>query len=113
MAFEQKLTTNYNDIIENYVEDVGYQRPGEPTVEIALVMDGPSFKYFKENDLVQRQQLLKIGACCRSVVSCRLTPVQKQQVLQKLLFLSFSLLLSPNNTRIYLYIAGEIGENRY
>jgi phospholipid-transporting ATPase len=48
--------------------------------ELALVMDGPSFKHFNERNPVHRQYLLKIGQMCRSVIACRLTPVQKQQL---------------------------------
>ena len=43
-------------------------------------MDGPSFEHFQTTDPTQRAQLLKIGQSCRSVIACRLTPIQKQQV---------------------------------
>ncbi len=55
-------------------------RQSEAAAEIALVMDGPSFKHFKEHDKEHRRKLLKIGQSCRSVIACRLTPVQKQQL---------------------------------
>jgi P-type E1-E2 ATPase len=45
-----------------------------------LVIDGPSFKHFHEDDKLERSFLLKIGQCCRSVIACRLTPVQKQMI---------------------------------
>ena len=48
--------------------------------EVALVMDGPSFKHFDETSTEQRQHLLRIGVACRSVIACRLTPTQKQQL---------------------------------
>ncbi|CAE7680783.1 ALA3, partial [Symbiodinium microadriaticum] len=48
--------------------------------EIALVMDGPSFKFFDEMNKQHRAKLLQIGKACRSVIACRLTPVQKQQL---------------------------------
>ena len=53
---------------------------GGDTAEIALVMDGPSFRFFDDRDLDQRAMLLHIGKCCRSVIACRLTPVQKQML---------------------------------
>jgi phospholipid-transporting ATPase len=53
---------------------------GESAPEIALVMDGPSFKYFDEMNKTHRAKLLQIGKACRSVIACRLTPVQKQQL---------------------------------
>jgi phospholipid-transporting ATPase len=53
---------------------------GESAAEIALVMDGPSFKYFDELNKTHRAKLLQIGKACRSVIACRLTPVQKQQL---------------------------------
>jgi phospholipid-transporting ATPase len=43
-------------------------------------MDGPSFTYFDENDNQQKQFLLELGKRCRSVIGCRLTPIQKQQI---------------------------------
>ena len=53
---------------------------GAPKPEMALIMDGPSFRFFNENSKEQRACLLKIGQMCRSVVACRLTPVQKQML---------------------------------
>lgn len=53
---------------------------GENPAEIALVMDGPSFKFFDELNKHHRAKLLQIGKACRSVIACRLTPVQKQQL---------------------------------
>jgi phospholipid-transporting ATPase len=50
------------------------------SLEMVLVMDGPSFKYFEEDDPEQRGWLLRIGQACRSVIACRLTPVQKQML---------------------------------
>lgn len=48
--------------------------------ECALVMDGPSFKYFDEENLDHRRRVLRIGQLCRSIIACRLTPLQKQQL---------------------------------
>jgi phospholipid-transporting ATPase len=57
------------------IEQGGGQGP-----EIALVMDGPSFKFFDDQNLEHRRLLLQIGKACRSVIACRLTPVQKQML---------------------------------
>jgi magnesium-transporting ATPase (P-type) len=46
--------------------------------EKALVLDGPSFKYFDENDSEMRQEIIQIAKNCQSVIACRLTPAQKQ-----------------------------------
>lgn len=48
--------------------------------ELVLVMDGPSFSFFDATCPDQRAKLLEIGKYCRSVIGCRLTPLQKQQV---------------------------------
>lgn len=53
---------------------------GAPVEEMALVMDGPSFRFFNENSKEHRGFLLRIGQACRSVIACRLTPVQKQML---------------------------------
>ncbi len=63
-AYSDQLAAIYEDIQahtdngnnKKYIDDQG------EGVEIALVMDGPSFKYFDDTD------------------ACRLTPVQKQLV---------------------------------
>ena len=47
-------------------------------MEIALVMDGPSFLYFQETNQTHIEQLLYIGKRSRSIIACRLTPIQKQ-----------------------------------
>ena len=43
----------------------------------ALVMDGPSFSHFDPKNTTHRHNLIDIGMLCRSVVACRLTPIQK------------------------------------
>jgi phospholipid-transporting ATPase len=48
--------------------------------DVALVMDGPSFLHFNSENIMQRAFLIYIGQRCRSVVACRLTPIQKQMV---------------------------------
>jgi len=80
--FNSKLQEIHEKILQGYTAGVGYKSPrgGAGPVEIALVLDGPSFKHFQEDDKMQRAWLLKIGQCCRSVIACRLTPVQKQML---------------------------------
>lgn len=94
--YAKRLDEVYSDITANYTKEVGYLEnqynsgvaddcSTEVTIlqskkEIALVMDGPSFVYFNEKDLKQRTQLLQIGKSCRSVIACRLTPKQKQDL---------------------------------
>lgn len=75
--YEVRLKQVHDDI-----EQICLERkvPGALYQELALVMDGPSFKFFKERDEVHRKLLLEIGQACRSVIACRLTPVQKQQL---------------------------------
>ena len=51
----------------------------EPS-NIAVVLDGPSFSYFDGESATQRAQLLKLCSMCRSVVACRLTPMQKREL---------------------------------
>ena len=46
--------------------------------ELCLVLDGPSFKFYDEQNEEHRTMLLTIGQACRSVIACRLIPVQKQ-----------------------------------
>jgi magnesium-transporting ATPase (P-type) len=48
--------------------------------QVAVVMDGPSMRFFDQEDKDQREKLVFIGQACRSVVACRLTPIQKQQL---------------------------------
>ena len=82
--YRNTLSTVYNDIEQHLVQSEGKWKyndtDGGTLMEMVLVMDGPSFKYFDESDLDYRHWLLAIGQSCRSVIACRLTPVQKQQL---------------------------------
>lgn len=80
--FNTQLERTHTDVMKGFIKGVGYKVPFSDAapVEVALVLDGPSFKYFKEDDKPQRKWLLEIGQCCRSVIACRLTPVQKQML---------------------------------
>jgi phospholipid-transporting ATPase len=69
--FYQSLKKEYNLILQN--------EPGKPS-NTALVLDGPAFSMFNEIDLEQRMMLLALGAGCRSVIACRLTPTQKKDL---------------------------------
>lgn len=78
-AFTSRLESIHNTITNGYVADTGYVEDGK-AMEVALVLDGPSFKSFNEENLTHRKQILAIGQLCRSVIACRLTPIQKQQL---------------------------------
>ena len=78
--FATKLRQVNEELQSHFVPGVGYSTAGTAPVQVGLVLDGPSFKYFEENNLDQRRRLLRIGQCCRSVIACRLTPVQKQML---------------------------------
>ena len=55
--------------------------PSSPLLRsTALVLDGPSFSFFNKADEEQCHQLLVIGRHCRSVIACRLTPLQKREL---------------------------------
>lgn len=62
---------------EEYQRILGAKNPNT-----ALVIDGPSFHYFQNQDPEQRKMLLKIGESCRSVIACRLTPTQKRELVR-------------------------------
>lgn len=67
--FASALKREYDDITKE---------PVNPNA--ALVLDGPSFTYFNDQDEDQRAMLLRIGAGSRSVIACRLTPTQKREL---------------------------------
>ena len=65
-AYEERLQEIYDDIITNSTADqstdkLQYKDASGEIVEIALVMDGPSFKYFNEKNENHRKWLLAIG----------------------------------------------------
>ena len=70
-AFDKALRKEYAAIT---------QIPTNPNA--ALVLDGPSFLHFNEDDPEQRAMLLRIGAGSRSVIACRLTPTQKRELVK-------------------------------
>ena len=55
--YHDKLEEIYNKVFANYVKGVGYSEGPSfiPPVDIALVMDGPSFLYFDENNESHRK----------------------------------------------------------
>ena len=53
-----------------------------PSPALAFVVDGPSLTFFDETDINQRLWILEIGKRCRCVIGCRLTPIQKQQLVR-------------------------------
>jgi magnesium-transporting ATPase (P-type) len=66
--------------IKNNCYDNGEYIENNVKRDLALVLDGPSYNFFDEDDLDDRAWLLHITKHCRSVIACRLTPVQKQQL---------------------------------
>ena len=48
--------------------------------DVVLILDGPSFSFFDSSSPEQCTQLLGIGRRCRSVIACRLTPMQKREL---------------------------------
>lgn len=48
--------------------------------KVALIIDGASFGFMDMGNQEQRSMLLNIGKVCRSVIACRLDPIQKQQM---------------------------------
>ena len=48
--------------------------------EVTLVIDGPSFRYFDEQNEEHRKMMILIGQSCRTVIACRLIPLQKQSL---------------------------------
>ena len=74
--YNTELQTVYNRMMT----ELDKQIPGAEPPEMALIMDGPSFRFFNESSKEHRGFLLKIGQACRSVIACRLTPVQKQML---------------------------------
>ena len=79
-SFSSQLKKIFEDLNCQFVKGVGFSVPGAYPVEVALALDGPSFNYFQDDNADQRAWLLKVCESCRSVIACRLTPVQKQQL---------------------------------
>ena len=78
--YAERLEQIYQEVLLKYDATKGFQQPNGSYTTMAMVMDGPSFEHFQQTDKKQRKQLLKIGQSCRSVIACRLTPIQKQLV---------------------------------
>lgn len=85
-TFDRMITQIYEDIQSNWVTGptpatTGYCDPETKEIRgIVLVMDGPTFAYFDYDKPEQTKYFLHIGKCVRSVISCRLTPNQKESV---------------------------------
>lgn len=79
--FKQALRTAYEDLMKfERDKEAAYAMDKAVSKETALVLEGPSFSYFDPNDEEQCMHLLEIGKRCRSVVACRLTPIQKREI---------------------------------
>jgi magnesium-transporting ATPase (P-type) len=85
-TFETQMKDIYDDIEENWVEGEDPERSGyydketKAFVSIVLVLDGPSFDFFNFDSEDQIKWFLRIGKAVRAVISCRLTPSQKESV---------------------------------
>lgn len=77
--FYQALKAEYEANVPS-VEEEAEQGLKDEKPNTVLVLDGPSFAMFNEIDLEQRHMLLRLTANCRAVVSCRLTPTQKKDL---------------------------------
>jgi phospholipid-transporting ATPase len=77
--YHNRLKGIYDDVEANSQVDIGYVDNGA-SQSVVFVMDGPSFRYLDEENLDHRKWFLRIGKACRAVIGCRLTPIQKQQV---------------------------------
>ncbi len=54
--------------------------PAHSETQYALVIDGPSFLHMDYYEPQQRERFLFVAQRCRSVISCRLTPTQKREL---------------------------------
>ena len=81
-AYNSRLKYVFNDMVSHRDPVTGlYMEDGKP-IEVTVVMDGPSYKFFDDDSMEHRKWLLFIGQQCRSVIACRLTPVQKQMLVR-------------------------------
>lgn len=80
ISSEEEYNTALQAVHTKMMAAVSDRIAGSPMPELALVMDGPSFRFFNDSSKEHRAFLLSIGQQCRSVIACRLTPVQKQML---------------------------------
>ena len=85
--YHARLKEIYDDIKAHWVEGTdpscsGYRDDNGKFTSIVFVLDGPSFGFFDPDNAEQTEMFLFIGKAVRSVVSCRLTPNQKQSVVK-------------------------------
>lgn len=81
-AYNSRLKYVYHDMMSHRDPVSGLYMEDGKAVEVTVVMDGPSYKFFDEDSMEHRKWLLFIGQQCRSVIACRLTPVQKQMLVR-------------------------------
>jgi len=81
-AYNARLQFVYDDMVKHVDPSTGHYMEGGKRVEVTMVMDGPSFKFFDDENADHRKWMLYVGKACRSVVACRLTPIQKQMVVR-------------------------------
>ena len=83
--YHDLLRSIYEDIRAHWVEgsdpnNSGYRDDSGRFVSIVFVLDGPSFGFYDKDSEEQTEWFLYIGKAVRSVISCRLTPNQKEAV---------------------------------
>jgi phospholipid-transporting ATPase len=83
--YHDKLKSIHDDIVSHWVEGddpttSGYRDDSGRFVSIVFVLDGPSFGFYDKDNAEQTEMFLYVGKCVRSVISCRLTPNQKESV---------------------------------
>ncbi|XP_045580165.1 LOW QUALITY PROTEIN: phospholipid-transporting ATPase VB [Salmo salar] len=66
--------------LEEVRQYVGPGAPGDPSPSIGLVIDGHTLGMALESDLVER--FVELARSCRSVLCCRVTPLQKSTVVK-------------------------------
>lgn len=85
--YHARIKEIYDDIKAHWVEGTdpscsGYRDDNGKFTSIVFVLDGPSFGFFDPLNAEQTKMFLFIGKAVRSVISCRLTPNQKQSVVK-------------------------------
>ena len=98
--YAERLDQIYQEVLMKYDPTKGYRHKDGLYTTMAMVMDGPSFEHFQVTNKEQRKQLLKIGQSCRSVIACRLTPIQKQLVTPPSQYYHALAILTPLDSKL-------------
>eukprot|EP01116_Phalansterium_solitarium_P004039 TRINITY_DN1491_c0_g1_i2.p1 TRINITY_DN1491_c0_g1~~TRINITY_DN1491_c0_g1_i2.p1 ORF type:complete len:1331 (+),score=449.05 TRINITY_DN1491_c0_g1_i2:287-4279(+) len=65
-------------LLKAFVDSPPPRLPDVPTPDLALVIDGFTLAFALEPDL--KADLLRLGTACKAVICCRVSPLQKAQV---------------------------------